>query len=283
MGWALHYFPFYLMSRQLFLHHYFPALWFSILMCCTVFDLLTSALRPRVRLYIAAGILALSVWSFMYFSPLAYAGPWTRQQCENARWLKTWDFACNDFPLALPSSVQVNKPAAQVVSSASTASVVTVIGGEAGGRAPVAVKQDILKDVAAAEGAEGTTKGLGAVPEPGHNAFADADDGRGIKSESQLRAQEAAREKEAMEIEKVFSTVTDPPTITSEAKVSTAEDPAEVGVDAVVEDPAKVGVDAVDKPETTTTEKTKPQEQRPLENDAMEAEIAREDLFADGS
>ena len=37
LGWAFHYFPFYLMQRQLFLHHYFPA---SIL-ChhCAVADL----------------------------------------------------------------------------------------------------------------------------------------------------------------------------------------------------------------------------------------------------
>lgn len=30
LGWFLHYFPFFLMSRQLFLHHYFPALYFAV-------------------------------------------------------------------------------------------------------------------------------------------------------------------------------------------------------------------------------------------------------------
>ncbi|PPQ95852.1 hypothetical protein CVT26_015982, partial [Gymnopilus dilepis] len=33
-GWSLHYFPFFLMGRQLFLHHYFPALYFAILLSC---------------------------------------------------------------------------------------------------------------------------------------------------------------------------------------------------------------------------------------------------------
>jgi len=30
LGWFLHYFPFFIMSRQLFLHHYFPALYFAV-------------------------------------------------------------------------------------------------------------------------------------------------------------------------------------------------------------------------------------------------------------
>jgi len=34
LGWAFHYFPFYLMQRQLFLHHYFPALYFAIIALC---------------------------------------------------------------------------------------------------------------------------------------------------------------------------------------------------------------------------------------------------------
>ena len=114
--WAVHYFPFFLMSRQLFLHHYLPALYFAVLLLCSVFDLLTSALRPRVRLYIAAALLALALWSFAYFAPLAYAGPWTRQQCEKARWLKTWDFACNDFAVALsPAVEEANRAAASAV------------------------------------------------------------------------------------------------------------------------------------------------------------------------
>ncbi|KAI0092678.1 glycosyltransferase family 39 protein [Irpex rosettiformis] len=97
VGWSLHYFPFYLMGRQLFLHHYFPALYFAILLCCGVFDLVTSALRPRVRLQIAALLVILAIWNYAYLSPLAYGLPWTKQKCKNAQWLKTWDFSCNDF------------------------------------------------------------------------------------------------------------------------------------------------------------------------------------------
>lgn len=93
MGWCLHYFPFYIMKRQLFLHHYFPALYFAILLSCCVFDLVTSTLRPKVRLQIAAVLLVIAIWNYVYLSPLAYGSQWTRAKCNNARWLRTWDFA----------------------------------------------------------------------------------------------------------------------------------------------------------------------------------------------
>ena len=93
MGWALHYFPFYLMGRQLFLHHYLPALYFAILLLCVVFDVLTSTLRTRYRLGVAALLLLVAIANFNHLSPLAYGTPWTKKQCESARWLKTWDFS----------------------------------------------------------------------------------------------------------------------------------------------------------------------------------------------
>ncbi|KAF9074669.1 glycosyltransferase family 39 protein [Rhodocollybia butyracea] len=97
VGWALHYGPFWIMGRQLFLHHYFPALYFGILLCCAVFDFLTSSLRPRIRLQIAAVLIVLAIWNFSKFSPLAYGTPWTKSHCEAAKWGKHWDFSCNDF------------------------------------------------------------------------------------------------------------------------------------------------------------------------------------------
>ncbi|KAL7419119.1 Dolichyl-phosphate-mannose--protein mannosyltransferase 1 [Cryptotrichosporon argae] len=97
LAWALHYLPFFLMSRQLFLHHYLPALYFAILTLCAAFDMATSALRPRTRVQLAAVLLVLVVWAWSHFSPLTYAQPWTRGKCERSKWLKTWDFSCNDF------------------------------------------------------------------------------------------------------------------------------------------------------------------------------------------
>ncbi|KAI5997088.1 glycosyltransferase family 39 protein [Pisolithus albus] len=92
-GYALHYIPFFLMSRQLFLHHYFPALYFAILLSSAVFDFATSTLRPRIRLQVACVLIIVAVLTFDKFSPLAYGSPWTRSKCNKATWVKTWDFA----------------------------------------------------------------------------------------------------------------------------------------------------------------------------------------------
>jgi dolichyl-phosphate-mannose-protein mannosyltransferase len=80
------------MSRQLFLHHYLPALYFAILLLCAVFDFLTSTLRPRWRLQIVAVLIIFAIWNFSIFSPLVYGNTWTKGECEKARWLRTWDF-----------------------------------------------------------------------------------------------------------------------------------------------------------------------------------------------
>ncbi|CAG8460135.1 1553_t:CDS:10 [Acaulospora morrowiae] len=69
MGWCLHYFPFYLMARQLFLHHYFPSLYFAILLIGVGFDLFTFRLSP-------------------------YGNPWIKSDCKSMKWVDTWDFDC---------------------------------------------------------------------------------------------------------------------------------------------------------------------------------------------
>ncbi|WAQ84539.1 hypothetical protein PtA15_5A109 [Puccinia triticina] len=98
VGWATHYLPFYLMSRQVFLHHYFPSLYYAIFQVCTVFDFATSRLSSKARLKTFVSILIITIWTWSIFKPLSYASSWTRSQCERARWRRTWDFSCHDFP-----------------------------------------------------------------------------------------------------------------------------------------------------------------------------------------
>lgn len=98
LGWALHYLPFFLMHRQLFLHHYLPALYFSILVLAVVFDFSTSTLRPRFRLLASVVVAVVVLAGFLRYTPLTYGSNWTLQACEKARWRKGWDFNCAEFP-----------------------------------------------------------------------------------------------------------------------------------------------------------------------------------------
>lgn len=104
LGWCLHYFPFYLMARQLFLHHYFPALWFAIMAMCQIFDFVANRVeplgiksKPFIGKILVALFVGLSIFSFVQFAPLVYGEPWTQQACKNVKLVSSWDFDCKNF------------------------------------------------------------------------------------------------------------------------------------------------------------------------------------------
>ncbi|KAG6106748.1 hypothetical protein E4U13_007317 [Claviceps humidiphila] len=104
LGWAFHYFPFFLMARQLFLHHYFPALYFAIITLCQLFDFLTVRVpgigakdNAIVNKTATMLFLVLSIAAFSLFSPLAYGNSWTKAECRRVKLFNTWDWDCNNF------------------------------------------------------------------------------------------------------------------------------------------------------------------------------------------
>ncbi|KAG1888589.1 glycosyltransferase family 39 protein [Suillus subluteus] len=166
VGYCMHYFPFFLMGRQLFLHHYFPALYFAILLNCAVFDLATSTLRPKIRLQIAAVLMVIAVITYSKFSSLTYGDPWTKKKCTNAQWVKTWDFACNEF------LDEYSQYSGVTVPTLNRTNPVATIGGEPGGRAAIVVEDKLGQDgVAPPEDEQNTAVPIG-VPEPGRDVFA---------------------------------------------------------------------------------------------------------------
>ncbi|KAK4495498.1 hypothetical protein PRZ48_013830 [Zasmidium cellare] len=119
LGWAFHYFPFYLMQRQLFLHHYFPALYFAIIALAQIFDFsfnrvgvsgFTLRDKPYLGMSAATIFMALSIAVFALYAPLSYGNQWTKAECNRVKLFDTWDWDCNtfydnyaDYSLAVPS------------------------------------------------------------------------------------------------------------------------------------------------------------------------------------
>jgi dolichyl-phosphate-mannose-protein mannosyltransferase len=98
LGWALHYFPSYLMARQLFLHHYLGSLYFGILAVAQFWEFLVSKfLRNKAvsTLFTVLFFVASGAW-FVWYSPLIYGSPWTKELCEKSKFLDM-DFDCNSF------------------------------------------------------------------------------------------------------------------------------------------------------------------------------------------
>lgn len=103
LGWALHYFPFFLMKRQLFLHHYFPALYFGVIALSQLFDFATARFgglgknMPFINRAATSLFLVLAIAAFALYSPLAYGNEWTKGECNTLKLFSNWDFDCNTF------------------------------------------------------------------------------------------------------------------------------------------------------------------------------------------
>ncbi|KAJ3208121.1 hypothetical protein HDU82_002908 [Entophlyctis luteolus] len=112
-AWFLHYIPFFFMKRQLFLHHYFPALYFAILTVGVVFEIFTHKLSRPSRMILAGGFLAIVFIVYLDFSPLAYGESYDdiaclfiyvsgnlmhRHHCERIKWGNHWDWTCLKSP-----------------------------------------------------------------------------------------------------------------------------------------------------------------------------------------
>ncbi|KAJ2389660.1 Dolichyl-phosphate-mannose--protein mannosyltransferase 4, partial [Coemansia sp. RSA 2559] len=89
LAWVAHYFPFFLMGRSLFLHHYLPASIFAYMVVAVIFQFFSTqhyqrfalrrwdaparALVPSTTALAAFVVLvAIQTASFLYFAPLAY-------------------------------------------------------------------------------------------------------------------------------------------------------------------------------------------------------------------
>ncbi|RMJ17292.1 hypothetical protein BHE90_013521 [Fusarium euwallaceae] len=145
LGWALHYFPFYLMKRQLFLHHYFPALYFAIIALCQVFDFITARVpgigvreSNTINRIATVSFLVLSAAVFSLYAPLAYGSPWTKAECKRVKLFKTWDFDCNTFYDSYDKYSQVPSVSSSVVPTTQATKKVDPVKQEA----PVVNKQE---------------------------------------------------------------------------------------------------------------------------------------------
>ncbi|KAJ2060589.1 Protein O-mannosyltransferase 2 [Coemansia sp. S146] len=91
-GWALHYFPFFLMGRVTYIHHYLPALYFGLLQLAFDLDLVFKHWRRGRYLHLAAWCIgALVCLVFLYFAPFTYGWDRPAKELAGRRWLSTWN------------------------------------------------------------------------------------------------------------------------------------------------------------------------------------------------
>lgn len=103
LGWLAHYAPFFLMGRQMFLHHYLPAYYFGLMALAHFFQFIYSRINKNVGLAVLTVFLAASSMFYLNYAPLIYARPWTKSACASTKWMTGWDYDCNSFPEDLVS------------------------------------------------------------------------------------------------------------------------------------------------------------------------------------
>ena len=114
MAWLLHYGPFFLMGRSLFLHHYLPALLCSYLVAAAMFNFMfvdsvnypvsypplvkkparqvLHALVPWTSYPVAGLLLGATAVTFWFFAPITYGTPGLSvEEVKSITWLDTWD------------------------------------------------------------------------------------------------------------------------------------------------------------------------------------------------
>ncbi|RIB27233.1 Glycosyltransferase Family 39 protein [Gigaspora rosea] len=87
--WLLHFMPFFIMGCVTYLHHYFSALYFSILMCAFVLDHLTSSCN-QITKHIVFGISYLAViLVFWYFKDIAFEFDYPSIELKGRQWVSS--------------------------------------------------------------------------------------------------------------------------------------------------------------------------------------------------
>ncbi|KAG0274180.1 hypothetical protein BGZ95_010036 [Linnemannia exigua] len=81
-GWAFHYLPFFFVDRVLYMHHYFPSLYFSILLTSSILPGLSGFFPRPARFALFTIILLLTIATFLHLAPLSYGSEMSREKCE---------------------------------------------------------------------------------------------------------------------------------------------------------------------------------------------------------
>ncbi|KAF9433900.1 hypothetical protein BGZ76_008826 [Entomortierella beljakovae] len=109
LGWATHYLPFLLSQKSLEMHHYLPALYFSILTTSSMIAGASSFLPRTARFSLFVGLICITICVFSKIAPLTNGSTMTNEQCLSlSQWVNPLeksesvakDLHCELFPLA---------------------------------------------------------------------------------------------------------------------------------------------------------------------------------------
>jgi len=220
-------------------------------------------------------LVILAIWNYQHLSPLTYGSPWTRSKCQDAKWLKTWDFSCPDFheTYAQYEGHEVT-PVANVIPP-----ILSTVGGEQGGRAPIVIEDKNIQEAAAAPKKVETMADPGKA-EPGRDIFA-GEPVKDIKSSNvpvQPPAEPVREQKEISSVNVGISSSSSPSTSTRDG---TAEESANSVTVASETATAQSDTTTIESSSATAGANAKVQAAGPLGEAELEAQKVANELYPD--
>lgn len=79
------------MGRVTYLHHYFPALYFTVLMFAFLMDHYTRHSSKSVQYAVFIPIYSVVILTFIHFAPISFGMEGPISNYESLVWRKTWD------------------------------------------------------------------------------------------------------------------------------------------------------------------------------------------------
>lgn len=90
IGWVLHYVPFIAMARVTYVHHYYPALYFAILVFGFTFNHVVGKLPKVAELATYAVAYSLVIGVFVLFLPITFGMEGNAEQYKYLKWFDNW-------------------------------------------------------------------------------------------------------------------------------------------------------------------------------------------------
>ena len=92
VGWVLHFLPFLVMGRIMYIHHYFPALYFAMISFATLVDHFASHYSKTIHFSIIFICGAIFTSTFLYFKDFTFGMTGPFENYKQKVWLKSWEF-----------------------------------------------------------------------------------------------------------------------------------------------------------------------------------------------
>ncbi|KAF7719202.1 Dolichyl-phosphate-mannose-protein mannosyltransferase [Penicillium ucsense] len=90
IGWVLHYIPFIVMARVTYVHHYYPALYYAIIVFGFCVDWVTRRINATVSAAVYGVLYAVTIGLFVYFRAIVFGMEGDSSQWAHLRWLPGW-------------------------------------------------------------------------------------------------------------------------------------------------------------------------------------------------